>query len=647
MTAAPDARPDARPDAGPGADPDAGRITLQRVIFPENGICTEQDLYFHFAGPGGYYDHPRGARMAEAGTAVLLDSYFNALSVGKWHAAGALDGLWLAIAGAGAVELKVWHAIPDRSWELLASQVMTLAADEALVDLSHYADNAVTGLVWFEWRPAGGRGSAATMTGARYLTRAPEGPLPRLAICITTFRREAAVAQTVARLSAFLAGFRWGERIRIIVVDNGQSAAIPPSPHVLAVANPNLGGAGGFARGLIEAEGWGATHCLFMDDDASFHMENIARTYTFLALARDPKVALAGAMINNTHKWAMWENGAVFDRSCIPLYCGLDLRRRENVIHLEFTSLHERRRTLYGGWWFFAFPVAAVTRRPFPFFVRGDDVSFSIANRFRIVTLNGVVSFQDDFTAKESPQTLYLDLRSHLVHHLVFDAIDRGGWGTARVALRFIARSLARFHYETAEAQMLAWEDVMKGPAFFRDHADMADRRAAIRALARTETWGPLDDLDLTERRRITPRRGRLATRLFALTVNGHLLPFFRLWGDRIVLPVGDRGTLHPVWGASRITYLDGTRTKGYQVALSGRRFLAAVWRAGRLALRFRRVFPALRAEYRAAYPQMTALPFWQEMLGLAPPAAEAAEAAPPAEADRTAPALPATGTAG
>ncbi len=617
----------------------ADRVTLQRVIFPENGICTEQDLYFHIAGPGGYYDHPRGALTAETGTAVLLDSYFNALSIGKWHASCTIDGLWLAVAGEGAIELKVWHAIPDRSWELLASQVMTLTAEEATVDLSHYAENATTGLIWFEWRPAGGRDAAATMTAARYLTRAPAGPLPRLAICITTYRREAAVARTVARLEAFLAGFRYGDAIRVIVVDNGQSAAIPPSAHVLAVANPNLGGAGGFARGLIEAEGWGATHCLFMDDDASFHMENVARTYTFLALARDPKVALAGAMINNTHKWAMWENGAVFDRSCIPLFCGLDLRRRENVLHLEFTSPRERRKTLYGGWWYFAFPVAAVTRRPFPFFVRGDDVSFSIANRFRIVTLNGVVSFQDDFTEKESPQTLYLDLRSHLVHHLVFDAIDRGAWGTAKVALRFIGRSLARFHYETAAAQMLAWEDVMKGPAFFRDNADMADRRAAIRALAQTETWGPLDELDLTERRVFT-RRGRLFARLLALTVNGHLLPFFGAWGDRIVLPVADRGTLHPVWGAARITYLNGTRTKGYQVAQSKRRFLAAAWRAGRLALRFRRAFPALRAEYRAAYPQMTALPFWQDLLGIDAPAPQ------PAPQPAGAP-LAATGTGG
>ena len=81
----------------------------------------------------------------------------------------------------------------------------------------------------------------------------------------------------------------------------------------------------------MEATKAGFSHCLFMDDDASFHMENIARTYMFLAFSKDRRNAVAGAMINNTHKWAMWENGAWFDGSCHPLYCGTDLRDRGQV----------------------------------------------------------------------------------------------------------------------------------------------------------------------------------------------------------------------------------------------------------------------------------------------------------------------------
>ena len=58
------------------------------------------------------------------------------------------------------------------------------------------------------------------------------------------------------------------------------------------IANRNLGGAGGFARGLIAAEDGGFTHCLFMDDDAAFQMENLIRSFAFLRLARNPDAAL-------------------------------------------------------------------------------------------------------------------------------------------------------------------------------------------------------------------------------------------------------------------------------------------------------------------------------------------------------------------
>jgi GT2 family glycosyltransferase len=608
-------------------DDAAALVTLQRVILPEHGICTEPDLYLRLPLGGGMRP-AAGEVLLPVGARVGFDTYFNALSLGKWQAHCALDGLFLGLSGAGTAELRVWQAPPDRSWDIVHCDTITLAGAETLVDLSAVLEAGTGGVVFFELRALGGD-PLLRLDGARFATRAAPAAWPSLAICITTFRREAAVRATAARLEDFLAGYAFGDRIRVIVVDNGASAAVPATAHVRQVENPNLGGAGGFARGLAEAEAAGATHCLFMDDDASFHMENIARTYAFLALARDSRAAVAGAMINNTHKWAMWENGAVFDRACRPQFCGADLRETAEVIRIEHESAREGRPNFYGGWWFFAFPVAHVERRPFPFFVRGDDVSFSLANRFRIVTLNGVVSFQDDFTEKESPQTLYLDLRSHLVHHLVFDAIDRGAWGTARVALRFILRSLVRFHYETAEAQLLAWHDVMRGPAFFADNADMAERRQAIRALVATEAWQPLDTLRPAGR--TGTRWPKWLHRVFAFSLNGHLLPFFGFWGDRVTLTVGERGLLYPAWGAAEITYLSGDRSKGYTVRQSKRRFLGVGLRVATTTLRFVAAFGGLRAAYRGAYPEMASARFWQARFG--PAAAEASGQPAPAKA--------------
>lgn len=606
-------------------------ITLQNFIFPEPAICTEHPLYFHTTGEVGV-SQSRAEIWLARGSAVAFDTYFNLFNLGKWHAACVLDGLFAEISGSGRVEIRVYQAIPDQSWEVLHCETVTLAADAPhRADLSHYAARAGRGLVFAEIRALDEAG--ATVTGGRFATRSLPGELPRLAVSITTFKREDQVRETVARLDAFLQGFAYGEQVHVQVVDNGQSAEIAASARVTPIDNPNYGGAGGFARGLLEAEAAGFSHCLFMDDDASFHMENIARAYMFLALARDRRSAVSGAMINNTHKWAMWENGAWFDGACRPLDCGTDLRDRSAVFQMEMDGAQRRLPTLYGGWWFFAFAIDQVRHHPFPFFVRGDDISFSLMNDFAITTLNGVVSFQDDFSEKESAQTLYLDLRNHIIHHLVSDDLARSPLGTAKVPVRFIMRSLLRFHYESAAAQLLAWQDVMRGPEFFDANIDMAGRRADIKALMKDEVWRPVEPGDLAERRRLTRLSRRWRHLIGYSTLNGHLLPFSARRWDKVVVGMGERGIVYPAFGAAEISYLSADGERAYRVKQSKRRFFATGWEMTRTLTRFLRDFARIRAQYRDGYPRLTARGYWQGKLALDQAAAPASQPAAAAEA--------------
>lgn len=593
---------------------DAQMITLQNFIFPEAAICTEHDLYYRSSGPVGYSQSRDEIQLGRGGL-LTLDTYFNLLNIGKWHRNCELDGLFAEITGSGLVEIRIFQTFSTRSWEILHCEIVTLdPARPYCADLSHSAAHSpVQGLIYVEIRAMDDSG--VTISGGRFATGTELAQWPELAVSITTFKREEQVRETVARLEGFLAAFEHGDHVRVQVVDNGDSADIPDSDRVRLIANPNYGGAGGFARGLIEAEHAGCSHCLFMDDDAAFHMENIARAYAFLALAKDPKTAVAGAMINNTHKWAMWENGAVFEGSCHPMFCGTDLRLRDALFAMENESTQAPPPTFYGGWWFFAFAIDQVRHHPFPFFVRGDDISFSLMNDFHICTLNGVVSFQDDFTEKESPQTLYLDLRNHLIHHLVSDKLNRSALGTAKIAIRFIMRSMLRFHYEAAAAQLLSWQDVMRGPQFFDENIDMAERRATIKAMMKTEIWQEVDSLNLTERRKKTLKSPGKRHRLGLWTLNGHLGLFSGRRWDRIVLGIGERGIVYPAFGASRITYLNTARDKGYTVTQSKRQFFSIGWQMTKTLWRFTRDFKALKQQYRGEYNDMTTKAYWEKTL--------------------------------
>ncbi len=610
-----------------------GLLTLQNVIFPEQTICTEGNLFFHPKG-AVVYDDRAACLTLEEGATAFFDSYFNALSIGKWHDSCALNGLWLGIFGRGRVEVKVFHAIPDRSWEQLATQIFNLSkGHESLIDLSHYRNNSTRGMIYFEVRALS---KGVAITAGRFMTEAKVNPACRLALSITTFKREAQVENTARRLAHYLDRAEFADQIDCFIVDNGNSAEILVHPKIRRIANANLGGAGGFTRGLLEAEALGYSHVLFMDDDAAIPMEALHRTYAFLSLAVDPKAAVAGAMINNTDKWRMFENGATFDRKCFPLFTGTDLRDRDAVFRMENESALSRSSKMYGGWWFFAFPVAQVTRHPFPFFVRGDDVNFSLANEFAITTLNGVVSFADDFTDKESPLTWYLDLRSHMVHHLTLEKMEVGRRALAGIGVSFFKRNIPKFQYETIEAVFQAWEDVLKGPDFFTANADASAPRAAIKALTKGESWKPAADLDLTQKPGLFEKREGLRRRFYPLSLNGHFLPFFPLWGGRRVIPAQRRGHLDVVWGAAQLTFLNSTRDKGYVTKRSNLIAARQIAHLASLWLRTMIGYSALRALYHKRYPLITTPDFWRGALASGPTAKIPAATSPTPSAVET-----------
>ncbi|MEP2529980.1 hypothetical protein [Shimia sp.] len=585
--------------------------TLQSLIWPEQGVCTERDLYVRLHGAAGLSEK-KGFVHFTLNSHAEFNTWFNLFNIGKWNRDCALSDLRLTLEGTGKFEVSAFLAIPDRSWERLANEVVSLGEDKpATLNLSHVFDLPLDeGVIYFEMKAMG----HGKLTGAHWQTADAPRRIPELMLSITTFRREAAVQRTARRFEKWIGTCSAQDHIRMTVVDNGQSVQIPDSDNIVVVPNENLGGAGGFARGLLAARDTGASHCLFMDDDASVHMESIERSYWFLAYASDPKTAVAGAMINASHRWAIWENGAIFNTRCVPLHMGVDLRDSSQSFGMEYATTGPAPDNFYGGWWYFAFPVNAVEHMPFPFFVRGDDVSFSLAHDFNIVTLNGVVSFQDSFTDKESPLTWYLDLRSHLAHHLSLDTLQVGAAKTLKIAAWFFLRNLPRMHYETISAINLALEDVMKGPAFFDENADMATRRGDIKALTQSEVWQPAPPAIPPNKWRLNPQN-RWMRLLMKITLNGHLLPFFRLFGNKVVIEAQDRGHLRWVWGSCELTYLSANKRQCYTVRHSKTRMIKETIRFCALSFRFLTRYSQIQAEWTEGYENLTSDGYWRKKL--------------------------------
>lgn len=491
---------------------------LYDFLSPTYELCCEEPLYYRFAGDRAYYSFEDKTVHLKKDTSVDLLTYFNAFSSVKWKKYTNVDHLSAYLDFAGEALAEIIH-ISEKGKSVLAAWKLKAARRATLeLPLGAYPDTGIIGLrIHAE--------QECTLYGGGYLTDAPETQPVRLGIGITTYRREDAVKASVARLGKAIAEHPlYHDAIDITVVDNGQTLAPEDIPDATLIPNRNLGGTGGFMRSLIHYQDEGAyTHCLFMDDDASCEAGSLFRSMSFMRHAKDMYVAVSGAMLSENVQFIQWENGAWFDKSCHPMHCNYDLRD-SNILVLN--EKEDAPQPTYGAWWFFMFPINNVEMYSFPFFVRGDDIEFSYTNKFNIVRMNGICVWQEDFKIKESPTTLYLDVRSHVLHHLVLEHIDHGPAQILKMVWAFFHRFNWAYQYDTANAIAMSFSDMQGGPKYWLDNMDTTKIRAKIKKRYTQEAPRPLRRgyQDIPEARENI--RLPFCTKFIRkVSLNGHLLP--------------------------------------------------------------------------------------------------------------------------
>jgi len=463
-------------------------------------ITTERAI---FLGPGGKVD---------------FTSYFNQFSVNRWKHYTEIRDVQLLIDFKGEALLHVvinqYDAVEKMLCEVQLSSTEERRRAISLPCLAELPD----GLISFRLHTL----TSFHFKAASFVTEQPAVRTVHLGIVITAFRRDEYVLPAVERITRELIDDpEYGDRIELAVVDNGGTLIdnnVPDGCRI--IQNRNLGGSGGFARGLLyySMEREGITHCLFMDDDASCDSEAIRRTIAFLGFARNSRTAIAGAMMLENKPDIQHENGAAFDQHCIPLKSGLYLG---SVKNLSKNDLIEP--IMYGAWWFFAFPLEHVQHYPFPFFVRGDDVAFSCANSFEIATLNGIASLQEPFAEKESPMTVYLDTRQNIVQYLLFQDLKYPAVKILKKFWRTFMKFNGAYQYSSARAVCMALEDALQPASFWEENIDMQKKRIRLSELVANEKLEPMPHAPVASKKTYREAMVRKIVRL--LTLNGHLIP--------------------------------------------------------------------------------------------------------------------------
>ena len=297
---------------------------------------------------------------------------------------------------------------------------------------------------WY-WFDVAADSEDAVVESARWEAEVPaETPRGRVTIGVTTFNRPTDCAVMLGQLGA--SDTLPGVLNEVVVSDQGSRNVVddprfPAAREALGdglriIYQPNLGGSGGFSRGMYEALEGGADYVLLLDDDVRVEPEGIVRAVTFADLSRV-------ATIVGGHMFSMYERTMLhaYAEHVQPWRFWWESTKGTRPDHdlanapLRTTSwLHQRADADYNGWWMCLIPTSVVRRigLSLPFFIKWDDSEYGLrAKRAGVptVSLPGAAVWHVPWTDKDDSLDwqAYFHERNRLVAALIHSQYRHGG----------------------------------------------------------------------------------------------------------------------------------------------------------------------------------------------------------------------------
>ncbi|UVS76467.1 glycosyltransferase [Actinokineospora sp. UTMC 2448] len=452
---------------------------LQRVIMPRDTDPLDvRPLYLD--EPDNVHSHvsSRVAVTVPASARVSFASYFNAFPASYWKRWTRVTEVTLRMRVRGGGRVDVYRSKPNGDQVHVRGEAVRGGSgwtELALpVDLAPFEDG---GWIWFD---AFTDDQTLEIADAAWTT-ALVLPQRKLSIATTTFNRNDDLIGTLLALSEDpkvldLVG-------HVFVADQG-SKRVKDHPRfaeaserlggrLQLIEQGNLGGSGGFSRGLFESlEHTDADQIMLMDDDIALEPDSILRASAFASAAANPLI-VGSQMLNLQAKARLHSMGEVIDRGSVTWRPapGAVVDHDFGAESLRDTrELHRRIDASYNGWWMCLFPreVVEANGLPLPLFIKWDDAEYSMRALDRgvpTVTLPGSAVWHMPWTDKNdlSDWTVYYHLRNRLVVAALYTDHDLRKT-LLKQGLRATIRRLLSMEYSTIAVELKAIEDFMAGP---------------------------------------------------------------------------------------------------------------------------------------------------------------------------------------
>lgn len=463
-----------------------------------------------------------------------------------------------------------------------------------------------------------------------------------LVLSTTTFKKEAFIERNIGLVKEQIveSADPIAKHFHMYVMDNGRTldAEKLTSDRITVIPNDNVGGAGGFTRGMITAmeQDPKATNILLMDDDVAVSPESIKRTYNLLRILKEEhrEDMVSGAMLNYEVGEDQWEDiGNMTPQGtfagCKP---GMRLTLFEDLIYNEmFTPTKWQRNNMYAAWWYCCIPISVIEKNglPLPVFVRCDDAEYGIRCKTGFITMNSLCVWHMSFFERYNAAVeRYQTTRNTMIAQATCGMAP--GADFMRELHNNIRLELKKFGYENAELCLDAFEDFLKGPSFIKkpgqsEQSFMAANRNKEQ-LVDFETLQSRADQDPelagfsiknVDRQLIDGDKSRsLAERLEDLITDNNQRYIKKDGAGYAVIPL--QGWLYPagaIRGKHKLVVLDWYNRKGTIRTKDVQRYQEIKKRYMRDLKYYKANINRLRKEYAAARAELTSIEYWKNYL--------------------------------
>jgi GT2 family glycosyltransferase len=605
---------------------DRSKYMIQRLLFPETEQMDEH-WWMYYRGHKMALDQQQSCRLLPSLAHIEFFTYFNSLSLRKWMEYTNAERFFLHLKVKGEFNFRLFgHYLEGKEIK------------KETFDLQHFNQKEISEII-ISVRSE--KSSVVSFSldalsdcefyGGYYSVDVSDIKLNpvQLDIITTTFKKEDFVRNNVRQFEDELfTDEEIADHIFVNLIDNGRTLHADEfeSEHLRVFSNPNVGGAGGFCRGMLETlhSSRKPTHVLLMDDDVLVLPESIKRTYKLLRLMKEEYQDhfISGAMLFLERMNIQHEDIGYVDKKSgafLSQKPHFDITLWDSVVKNEENYDKENQ---YAAWWYCCIPIKFIREDnlPLPLFFRGDDVEFSLRNQAKVLSMNGICLWHMEFVPRYNDTVeLWLTSRNSFFMQATSEISAQTDFLLRLQDLFWI--EIRHFNYSGANMLLDALEDYLQGPEAFIQHGGAG---TYLEHLEKNEKLQPVEELAV-EKLGIKTNRAAVYKRLpfskarkfiYKHTDNGHkLIPSFLLRSEAKTIPFGRDEFPRKQFLRRRILAVKVYNNTAVWRTLSREKYRKTVKRYEHLVNRYHLEQAKLRAAYREAAPTFYSKDFWNEHL--------------------------------